>query len=168
MTAEELIKLLDLSPHPEEGGYYRETYRCDETIPGNVLPPRYHGDRAMGTAIYFLLTRETCSAMHKLVSDEVFHFYLGDPVEMLHLLPDGTGQLTLMGSDFAAGMSPQVVVPGGWWQGARLREGGAFALFGTTVAPGFEFQDYEHGHRAELVAAYPEFRDNIEYLTPAE
>ena len=165
MTAEEIIALLKLKPHPKEGGYFSETYRAGETIPPGVLSPRYVGPRAFGTCIYYLLAPGTFSAMHRLQSDEIFHFYLGDPVEMLQLLPDGTGQTVGLGTDLRAGMQPQVVVLRGVWQGSRLVDGGKFALLGCTVAPGFEFADYEHGSRNDLIRSYPQFREKITALT---
>ena len=103
--------------------------------------------------------------MHRLQSDEIFHFYLGDPVEMLQLSPDGTGQTVVLGSDLRVGMQPQVVVPRGVWQGSRLVAGGKFALLGCTVAPGFDFADYEHGRRTDLIRLYPQFREKIVALT---
>jgi predicted cupin superfamily sugar epimerase len=133
-------------------------------LPG-VLPSRYSGPRAFGTCIYYLLTPTTFSAMHRLQSDEIFHFYLGDPVEMLQLWPDGSGKIVTLGSDLQAGMHPQVIVPRGVWQGARLVAGGKFALLGCTVAPGFDFADYEHGRREELIRDYPQFRERIVALT---
>jgi hypothetical protein len=163
MTADEIRRLLGLAPHPE-GGYFRETYRAAETLPRAALPARYAGDRAVSTAIYYLLTPDTFSALHRLASDEVFHFYAGDPVDML-LLRDGGGEVLTLGSDLAAGMQPQVVVPAGVWQGARLRAGGAWALLGTTVAPGFDFADYETGARAALQRAWPDLADAIASLT---
>ena len=165
MTAEEIIARLKLKPHPKEGGFYLETYRDGETIPASVLPARYSGPRAFGTCIYYLLTPSTFSAMHRLQSDEIFHFYLGDPVEMLQLLSDGSGRTVVLGPDLAGGMQPQVVVPRGVWQGAKLIAGGQFALLGATVAPGFEFADYEHGRRSELIQSYPQFREKITALT---
>ncbi|MBN1956016.1 MAG: cupin domain-containing protein [Anaerolineae bacterium] len=167
ITAEQIISLLNLQPHPE-GGYFRESYRSDEQIPPAGLPDRYPGARSFGTAIYYLLTPGTFSRMHRLATDEVFHFYLGDPVEMLQLWPDGTGGSITIGPDIARGMQPQVVVPRGVWQGSRLAAGGRFALLGTTVAPGFEFADYEVGQRGKLAAAYPHFRDLIAALTGGE
>ena len=164
ITADQLIALLDLKPHPE-GGYYIETYRSSETISEEALPSRYKGRRCFGTAIYYLLTAQTFSAMHRVRSDEIFHFYSGDPVEMLQLSPDGSGRVAILGSDVLNGMQPQVVVDRGVWQGARLLEGGKFALLGTTVSPGFEFTDYESGHREELVKSYPQFRELIIALT---
>lgn len=103
--------------------------------------------------------------MHRLPSDEVFHFYLGDPVEMLQLFPDGTGRVIVMGTDLAAGMWPQVLAPRNVWQGTRLAPGGTLALLGTTVSPGFDVADYEHGDRASLNAAFPAYRDRIVALT---
>lgn len=165
MTAEEIIALLKLQPHPNEGGFFSETYRAEETIPANVLSARYSGPRAVGTCIYYLLTPPTFSAMHRLQSDEIFHFYLGDPVEMLQLWPDGSGKIVVLGTDLRAGMEPQIIVPRGVWQGSRLVAGGRFALLGTTVAPGFEFADYEHGRRSDLIGGHPQFREDIIALT---
>jgi uncharacterized protein len=158
LTAAELISLLELQPLPREGGYYRETYRSRDLSSGT---PHV---RSAGTAIYYLLTPETSSALHRLPTDEIFHFYLGDPVEMLHLLPDGSGRLVILGNDLRAGHRPQIVVPGGAWQGSRLVSGGRFALMGTTMAPGFDFADYEHGHRDVLVRHYSAFAEHIAKL----
>lgn len=163
-TAKTLIETLGLLPHPSEGGYFRETYRASTSRP--ETPNGGGGVRAVSTAIYYLLTPRTVSAMHRLVSDEVFHFYLGDPVEQLHLLPDGTSRIVVIGTDIVAGERPQVVVPKGVWQGARLKPGGRFALLGCTVAPGFDFADYEHGERAALSAAWPDRAETIAALTP--
>src|SRR5262245_49933132 len=139
-TAESIIQLLNLQPHPKEGGFFRETYRSATNLPG---------ERSLSTAIYYLLTPETFSEMHKLPGDELFHFYLGDPVEMLHLLADGSGTIVELGTDLASRMKPQIIVPGGVWQGSRLKPGGQFALLGTTMAPGFDYADYVSGSRAE-------------------
>ncbi len=165
LTADQIKSILGLEPHPAEGGYFAETYRATGTIPGAALPDRYGGPRSFSTAIYYLLTPETFSEMHRVASDEVFHFYLGDPVEMLQLRPDGSGEVVTLGSDILNGMQPQVVVPAGVWQGSRLRPGGAFALLGTTVAPGFEYEDYVSGERETLLEAYPAFADQIVALT---
>jgi hypothetical protein len=165
LTADQIKSILGLEPHPAEGGYFVETYRATEAIPVAALPDRYDDARAFGTAIYYLLTPETFSEMHRITSDEVFHFYLGDPVEMLHLHPAGNGEVLTLGSDLMSGMCPQVVVPAGVWQGAQLRPGGAFALLGTTVAPGFEYEDYTSGEREALLEAYPAFADQIVALT---
>lgn len=166
MTAADVIRMLDLQPHPVEGGYFRETHRTSEGIPGSALP-RHGADRSAGTAIYFLLTGDTVSEMHKLPGDEVFHFYLGDPVEMLQLHPDGSGRTLALGPDLLAGQVPQLVVPGGVWQGSRVVPGRfGFALLGATMAPGFDYADYETGKRAELTGRWPAFAELIGALTP--
>jgi predicted cupin superfamily sugar epimerase len=164
-TAEELIAHLRLQPHPKEGGFFRETYRAAESWPAEALPSRYGADRAASTAIYYLLTPGTCSALHRLQSDEVFHFYLGGPVRMLQLFPDGNGRTIVLGPNLLDGQLPQVLVPRGVWQGSFL-EADAFALLGCTVAPGFDYADYQAGQRADLVRQYPDFRSLIERLTP--
>jgi len=164
MNAEDIIRLLNLAPHPE-GGFFSESYRSADLIAGEALPPRYTGPRRAGTAIYYLLTPGRFSELHRVASDEMFHFYLGDPVEMLQLLPDGTSRRLLLGTDLAAGMAPQLLVPHGVWQGSRLVPGGKFALLGCTVSPGFEYDDYESGPRAALLERYPESRELILALT---
>lgn len=163
-TAAELIAHLRLQPHPKEGGFFRETYRADERHTGTALPSRYGDARSTSTAIYYLLTPNTFSALHRLQSDEVFHFYLGGPVRMLQLDGDGGGRSVVLGSDVLAGQTPQLVVPRGVWQGSFL-EAGDFALLGCTVAPGFEYADYEHGDRTELTRRYPDWTEQIRRLT---
>jgi len=164
-TAKDIIDLLGLVPHPKEGGWFLETHRSTESLARDVLPDRYTGDRCHSTAIYYMLTPETYSHMHRLLSDEIFHFYAGDPCEMLRLHPDGTGETVILGNDLMRGEKPQVRVPCASWQGMRLLPGGTFGLMGCTVAPGFEYVDYAHGTRAELVAQYPDFKEQIIRLT---
>lgn len=165
--ADELIALLNLSPLPLEGGYYRETYRSADSLTASALPRIYDRDKSAATAIYYLLTPDTFSALHRLPTDEIFHFYLGDPVEMLQLDLDGSGRVVTLGTDLRAGHQPQVVVPRGVWQGSHLQQGGAIALLGTTMAPGFDFSDYQGGDRALLEAQFPAFADRIRRLTRA-
>ena len=166
LSAEDVKKLLGLQAHPVEGGWYVRSYEAAETIPAaGFKDGRYGGARRTGTAIYYLLEPATFSEMHRLKSDEVFHFYAGDAVEMLQLLDGGEVRRILIGSDLAAGVLPQAVVPKGVWQGSRLMAGGAWALLGCTVSPGFEFEDYTEGSRAELIAGWPEAREMIEALT---
>ncbi len=165
INADQIMALLNLIPHPKEGGYFRETYRSLEVVPEKTLPSRYSGTRSFATSIYYLLTPETFSAMHRLQSDEIFHFYLGDPVEMIQLWPDGSGKALTLGPDLPNGMQPQVMVPRGVWQGARLFRDGKFALLGTTVSPGFEFADYESAQRDALIKSYPQFKEWIIALT---
>jgi predicted cupin superfamily sugar epimerase len=165
LNAEKLKSLLNLVPLSIEGGYFSETYRSSEMIPQECLQGRYSGPRTVGTCIYYLLEPNTFSELHRVASDEIFHFYLGDPVEMLQLWPDGSAKQVLIGSDIERGMAPQVVVPHGVWQGARLVAGGAVALLGCTVSPGFEYADYKSGSGQLLSEAYPEHRDLICALT---
>jgi len=165
MQASKLISALQLKPLPGEGGWYRETYRSPERIAAGALPPRYGSDRPFCTAICYLLTPDTVSAMHRVKSDEIFHFHLGDPVTMLHLYPDGTAATVTLGPDISAGQQLQVVVPRDVWQGAFVNDGGRFALMGCTVAPGFEFDDFELGRRSDLISRFPRHAALIERLT---
>lgn len=159
-TADAVIRALGLEPHPKEGGYFRETYRASESY----RSPRHGGDRSVSTAIYYLLTPTTISALHKLASDEIFHFYAGDPVRMLQLGTFG-GREFVLGPDVLAGQHPQLLVPHGTWQGSLLEPGGTFALLGCTVAPGFDYVDYEHGRRDDLTARHPAHAELIRKLT---
>ena len=159
MTVNEIKALLGLEPHPVEGGFYRRTY----TSMGSI--PLAHGVRALGTAIYYLLEPGTFSEMHMLASDEIFHFYLGDPVEMLQLAEDGSSDVFTLGPELEAGHHVQLVVPAGVWQGTRLVEGGKLALLGCSVTPGFDFEDYRSGSCAELVQKWPEQAERIRELT---
>src|SRR5207248_10185372 len=144
---DDVIRLLGLRPHPVEGGFFRETYRSPDALPAAALP-RHRADRSAGTAIYYLLKPGHVSEMHTLPGDEIYHFYLGSPVRMLQLWPDGSGKEVFIGSDIAAGQVPQLVVPSGVWQGSRLAGEEGFALVGCTMAPGFEYSGYRNAGRA--------------------
>lgn len=161
---ESLISLLSLKPHPE-GGFYRESYRSSETIRGEFLPERYGDSRPLCTTIYYLITKDSFSAIHRLNSDEIIHFYLGNPVELLTLKADGGGEIFTLGQDLLGGMRVQLVVERGTWFGMRIAHGGEYALLGTTVAPGFEYRDFELGDRDKLVSLYPAYEDMIKCLT---
>jgi hypothetical protein len=166
MTADEVKRLLGLQPHPREGGWFVQTYASEEKVPAEAFEDRsYSGPRRTATAIYYLLEPGTFSEMHRLLSDEVFHFYAGDAVEMLQLMPDGGGRTIILGNDLARGHKPQVLVERSVWQGSRLLSGGAWALLGCTVAPGFEYEDYDSAGRDELSAKWPEFAAQIAALT---
>ncbi|MGP3925883.1 cupin domain-containing protein [Streptomyces sp. 8N616] len=155
-SAEELAMMYGLEPLPLEGGLFRETW---------AGPPQ-SGGRPAGTAILFLLSAQNdlFSAMHRLPHDEVWHFYLGDPVELLLLERDGASRVEVLGQDVRAGQHIQYVVPGGTWMGARVRPGGSHALLGCTLAPGFLPADYEGGEADELAARYPRHGDLIRAL----
>jgi len=166
MTADEVKRVLGLEPHPREGGWFIQTYAAEEKIAAEGFGDRrYTGARRTGTAIYYLLEPGNFSEMHRLRSDEIFHFYAGDPVEMLQLLPDGSGRTVVIGNDLAGGQRPQVLVERGVWQGSRLLEGGRWALMGCTVSPGFEYEDYDGGVREELCVGWPAWAPMIAELT---
>jgi predicted cupin superfamily sugar epimerase len=164
---EEIIRVLNLKPLPGEGGLSAESYRSSESISRDSLPARYSGSRLMSTAIYYLLNddNDSFSALHVLKTDETYHFYLGDPVEMLLLLPGGNSQTVILGQDLLGGQAVQVTVPAGVWQGSRLVAGGQFALLGTTMAPGFDLADFMLGERAKLVSGWPQEAGRIRRLT---
>ena len=149
--AQELIEQLGLAPHPERG-FYVETYRATLAVDG--LP--HGGARAASTAIYFLITAaEPSTYLHRLRSDELFHLYEGGPLEVLLLDPSGPGEVRRLGLDVAAGERPQLVIPAGTWFGVELTAGATHCLFGCTVAPGFDFADFELADGPELGAQYP-------------
>ena len=157
MDARTVIDTLGLQPHPKEGGWFIETYRSTEPWG----PDARFVSQSLSTAIYYLLSPTSISAMHVLPGDEIFHFYGGDPVQMLLLHPDGSHTMPVLGADLQAGQRPQIVVPGGVWQGALLSPGGAWALLGTTMAPGFALEDYAHGDIDSLARAWPAAADAI-------
>ncbi len=166
-TVEELIENLKLEPLPIEGGMYRQTYVASDEIAAEALPSRYARAKPLSTVIYYLLTDEpnSFSAMHRLPTDEIYHFYLGDPVEMLLLGPEEQSERVILGQDLLAGQHVQYVVPAGAWMGSRVMEGGRFALMGTTMAPGYDNQDYVEGEPAELERQYPDQVELIRQLS---
>lgn len=152
VDADSWIRRLDLQPHPE-GGHYRESYRSAERT----------GSRNVSTAIYYLLREGECSRFHRLRSDELWHHYDGAPLTIHCLVPDRGYRALALGSGETE--RPQRIVPAGWWFGATCEEPGGFTLAGCTVAPGFEFADFELGRRADLVRDFPDCRAWIERLT---
>lgn len=153
-----------MEEHPE-GGYFRETYRCAESVGQPPLPERYApGPRAFGSAIYFLLKGTQVSRLHRLKSDEIWHFYFGDSVTVHILGAGGIHSSIRLGDDPEKGEHFQAVVPFGSWMGAVVDTPSGYALVGCTVSPGFEFRDFELGRREELIARYPEHRELIEKL----
>ena len=165
-TAKDWIEKLQLAPHPE-GGYFRQTYKSEVVIAREALPAGFSGARAASTAIYFLLDGQNFSAFHRLQSDELWHFYAGAPL-CVHLLdPAGNYSRIILGSDPDSGEVLQAVVPAGNWFGSHVAGWSSFALVGCTVAPGFDFQDFEMGNRRDLGARYPQHHDLIARLTRA-
>jgi predicted cupin superfamily sugar epimerase len=165
MTSADVIRLLNLSPHPIEGGHFVQTHAAEERIE----VPGYPSLRRASTAIYYLLEPHTFSEMHRLRSDEIFHYYAGDPLEMLQLADDQPGERIVIGNDLAAGQRPQVLAPRNVWQGSRIAPGSSvgWSLVGCTVSPGFEYEDYESGVRVELIAKWPQWTELIASLTRA-
>jgi hypothetical protein len=158
-SVEQIIERLALLPHPE-GGFFRETYRAAALVPTD------RGPRAASTTIYFLVTPGNFSALHRIQSDEGWHFYAGDALEITEISAGETPRVTRLGPDLAAGEAPQHVVPAGVWFGSRVAAGPhGYALVGCTVAPGFDMADFELGRRADLLAAFPTARDMILGLT---
>jgi hypothetical protein len=168
MTADEVKALLQLEPLRMEGGFFRETYRSRWMISPDYLPEGMRGMHSIGTAIYFMITPESFSRLHRVPGSEIFHFYMGDPVTMLQLLPDGSHQTLTIGTDLGNGARPQVIVRGNTWMGCKLAPGGKWALMGTTMSPGFAQSDYEGGNREELTAHYPASADLIREYTRDE
>lgn len=162
-----LIEHFKLEALPVEGGIFSQTYISEESLSPDKLPERYDIEKPFGTAIVYLLTpdADSFSAMHKLPTDEVYHFYLGDPVEMLQLYPDGHSERIILGQDLMAGQRIQYVAPRDIWQGSHLMIGGEYALVGTTMAPGFTNDDYLGGTREELIKQYPHEAELITALT---
>ena len=154
-----LTKTFDLQPHPE-GGFFREEYRSP-TVCQTAEGMRHHC-----TSIYFLLPQGTKSNLHRLKSDEVWHFYLGGPMTIYQISPGGDIVETILGQDIAMGHKLQHVVPAGWWFGGAPHRETLFSFVGCTVAPGFDFLDFELGNRSELISLCPHARPIIESLTP--
>lgn len=167
MTVEELIKHYMMLPHPE-GGWYKENYRSNEIFPGTALPERFTGNREFSTAIYFLLEKNNFSAFHRIKSDECWHFYTGDPLEIFILRENGNMERILLGNDISKGQSFQYVVPANCWFASRTAEGGAFSFVGCTVSPGFDFEDFEMADPARLAAEFPSYARLIQSFTHTE
>jgi uncharacterized protein len=160
----EWIARLQLEPHPE-GGFYRETYRAKETIEAAHLPARFGGRRVHSTAIYFLLPGDHISALHRIKSDEVWHFYAGSVLTLTLIHPDGRLEEQRIGPRPDCGESFQAIVSAGCWYGARVDDPDSYALVGGTVAPGFDFADFDLADRAQLLAHFPQHRETILRLT---
>lgn len=162
-SARELIEHLGLMRHPE-GGWFRETYRSAEHVHADALPARFDSARAHATAIYYLLEQGDFSALHRIKSDEIWHFHCGSPLAIHVIAPEGGYRRELLGPDVTRGERFQVMVPGGCWFGAELH-GAGFALVGCTVSPGFHFDDFEMADRNALLADHPQHAAMIERMT---
>ena len=171
-TPQQIIDRLRLTANEAEGGYFVSTYVSPLRVPNSVLPDfaEVEQQRPICSAIYYLLEPGGFSALHKVKGDMIYHFYAGDPVEMLLLYPDGFPnryETTVFSNDISSGGLPMKVIPGGAWLGSRLSIGGSYALMGVTMAPGFDPADYVIGKREDLIAGYPEQEALIVELTRA-
>ncbi len=160
----EIVKTLNLQPHPE-GGYYRETYRSEGSIPKKVLGEPFSGDRNYSTGIYFLITSESFSAFHRINQDEMWHFYDGSSMNLHMISPEGDYKRVRIGKNLSEGEHPQFTVPAGYWFASEVAENDSFSLLGCTVSPGFDFDDFEMPDRAELSKRFPHLADIIGKLT---
>ena len=154
LRAEEIKRLLGLQPHPT-CGFVAETYRSSMRIPIDGLPSSYEGERPWGSALYFLVTPEAQIVLHRIRSDQLYHHYVGDPLDVLMLLPDGSDAVVTVGADLSAGMRPQLFIPGGTFHISRLHATTGYALLASTEWPGVEPADVEHGEIDEVSASFP-------------
>jgi hypothetical protein len=164
MTVETLVKELHLLPHPE-GGFYKETYRSEGKITQSCLSPNFKGDRNMATGIYFLIEKGNFSALHKIKSDETWHFYYGDALEVIEINEEGNLTITKIGSNLSNGETFQYTVKANTWFGSRVSGNGNFSLVGCTVYPGFDFNDFELANRKNLIHLFPLHKNIIAELT---
>jgi len=162
-SVDEIKEVLGLQPHPT-CGFVAETYRSKDTLPAGSLPERFDGSRPLGSVLYFLVTPDARIRLHRIRNDQMYHHYLGDPLEVVLLHPDGRGETAVVGRDLAAGMRPQLFVPGQTFHVSRVRPGGSHALLGTTEWPGVEPPDVEVGDPERLAAAYPDLAHRIREL----
>ncbi|MCD6017104.1 MAG: hypothetical protein K0S53_225 [Bacteroidetes bacterium] len=164
MTVDLLVNKLALIPHPE-GGYYKETYRSTLNIAQQCLPKGFNGERSVATGIYFLIEKGNFSALHKIKSDETWHFYYGDTLEVIEINEEGTLTSTFIGSDLSEGETFQYTVKANNWFGSRVKGEGKMSLVGCTVYPGFDFNDFELAKREDLVQSFPQHSKIITELT---
>lgn len=159
----QLIQQYNLQPHPE-GGWYKQTYKSSESIRAEALPERFGGDRPFSTAIYFLLEKGDFSAFHRIKSDECWHFYHGDPLEIFVFQQNGELTVTTLGNDISKGYLFQYIVPAGCWFASRPAPGSQYCFVGCTVAPGFDFADFEMADAEYLTGKYPNHSAEIRLL----
>ena len=163
LSAADYVEQLQLQPHPE-GGFYSRTYESEEQIPAVALPARFGADRFISTAIYFLLEGTDYSAFHRIKSDELWHFYAGGGLHIYVIHPDGRGEILLLGNDMGNGFRFQQLVKAGCWFASRPANENSFSLVGCTVAPGFDFADFEMAKQEELLKLFPQYQQWIQQL----
>ena len=157
---QKIAKKLQLLPHPE-GGFYRENYRCNLEIPQNILGKEFSGSRNASTCIYFMLTSDSFSAFHRIKQDEIWHFYRGSTLNLYLISQDGELSIIKIGNDILNNETPQYVVPAGYWFAAEVIEQNAYSLVGCTVAPGFDFADFELAEKEKLCDLFPKHKEVI-------
>lgn len=156
----DIVSKFEMQPHPE-GGYFLETYRSDIAI----KPESFEGERSCSTGIYFLIEKDNFSAFHRIKSDEMWHFYAGNPLEVVEITPDGELKTTTIGNDILNGEVPQYVVKKDRWFASYCKDNEGFSFVGCTVSPGFDFSDFELASRDELINSYPRHAEVIKKLT---
>ena len=159
-----IIDQFELIPHPE-GGFYKEVYRSKGIIPKNSIPEKFNGDRNYCTSIYFLLTSENFSAFHRIKQDEIWNFYEGSPLFVHVIDQNGTYHKHELGSDYSKGQVRQLVVPANLWFASSVKNEDGYSFVGCTVAPGFDFEDFEMAARDKLISDFPEIEKEIRSLT---
>jgi uncharacterized protein len=163
MEVQQLIQQFGLQPHPE-GGWYKQTYKSSEIIVASALPERFKGDRVFSTAIYFLLEKKNFSAFHRIKSDECWHFYVGDPLLVYIINENGELETITLGKDLEKGHLFQYVVPANCWFASRPAAGSEYCFVGCTVAPGFDFADFEMANAKKLSEEFPKHKAIIHEL----
>jgi predicted cupin superfamily sugar epimerase len=158
-TVDTIINQLNMLAHPE-GGYFAEHYRSSESF----APTGFDGQRSYATSIYFLLEKDQFSALHKIKSDEIWHFYLGEPLEIIEIEPNGKLIKTVLGQNFSYGQVLSYVVKAGNWFGSRPLAGSVFSLVGCTVSPGFDFEDFEMPSKTYFLDNFPQHKTLIEEI----
>lgn len=164
-TIQEIMERFQLAPLTGEGGLFRRTYLSGDVLGREAFSGRYPEEKHAGSAIVYMVTPNCYSRLHRLPTDEVYHFYLGDPVQLLLIPPEGEPFTVTLGQDVLAGMEVQFTVKAGWWQGSCLLPGSQWALLGTTMAPAYSDSDYEDADPEALCAQYPAWETSIRYLT---
>jgi predicted cupin superfamily sugar epimerase len=160
-----LRNALKMQPHPE-GGYYCRTYESGFSLRKDALPEGFSSDRSLSSAIYFLLEGDEISSLHRIKSDEIWHFYEGSPLQLSILSPSGGLNQRTLGPNIEFGEEFQIVVPAGMWMGARVCRAGSYSFFGCTVSPGFNLDDFELGQKEHLLKLFPEHKVLINALSP--
>lgn len=163
-TFDEITRIYSMTPHPE-GGFYKETYRSDGLIPAQALPHNFTGNRSYCTAILYLLGQNDKSCLHRIKQDEIWHFYLGGPMRLVIIAEDGALSEIILGPKIELNEQIQFVVPKGCWFGAPPLKNSSYSLVGCTVAPGFDFEDFEIGNREKLTKLFPKHAEIIKKFT---